>query len=453
MSIIKNKISSIFIQHAIPSVLGMLAISSATIVDGLFVGNYVGTAGLAAINLSMPIFTLLFGIALMLAIGSSVISGKLMGERDNHKASIMFTKSIISIVLLSIVSSFFLYINIDHILQFFKASNQLYIYTSQYLSYMLIFIPFLMTGITFSYFVKIDNRPNLAFGALLLSSLVNIILDWLLIVYLNQGIEGAAIATGISQVVVFIVLITHFFSKDATIKFVKPIGSWIQIIKATNNGFSEFVNEISIGITTLMFNFIMIKTFGVDGVAAYTVVNYILWISIMASYGISSSLQPIVSQNFGAKEFDRITQFLKLSFFSVTSIGFIVVIGILVFPENLIDLFLEQKEINTINIILEFLSYIWPAFIFSGISLVISAYFTSIHKPFPSTIIALSRSLILPILFIVTLPLYLGNKGIYLVIPASEFFTFILAIYLYKFSNKKEVKIQENILNIEVQNI
>lgn len=206
----------------------------------------------------------------------------------------------------------------------------------------------------------------------------------------------------------------------------------MKVIKAGSNGASEFVNETSIGITTVIFNYIMIKTFGVDGVAAYTVVNYILWISIMVSFGISDSLQPVISKNFGAKEPKRVEAFLKYAFISVSIVGVLVTTAVLIIPEQIIDMFLEQKDRHSIEIILVFLSLVWPAFLFNGSNMVISAYFTAMHKPLPSAIIALSRSLLLPALFIVLLPLFLGDKGIYLAIPFAEFFTFLMAVFFLR---------------------
>jgi len=432
MDVIKDKPFKIFIHYALPSVLGMLAISSASIVDGLFVGNYVGAAGLAAINMSIPVFSLLFGLGLMLAIGSSVISGKLIGEGDTKSASLMFSKTIIAMVVLSVSLVTVLYLNIENILKLFGSTDDLLGLATLYLSYLLIFIPFLMVGIVLDYFVKIDGRPGLAFGALLLSALINIVLDWYLIVYLEQGILGAALATGISQLALIVVLLPHFFSKKANIRFVKPIGSWFAIIKAGFNGTSEFVNETSVGITTVIFNYIMIKSFGVDGVAAYTVVNYILWISIMVSFGVSDALQPIISQNFGAKKPKRVEAFLKYAFISVALVGMVVSVAVLFLPEQIVDMFLEQKDKNAIEIILIFLTLVWPAFLFNGPNMVISAYFTAMHKPLQSAMIAFSRSLVFPVLFILVLPLIFGDKGIYLAIPFAELFTFMMALLFFR---------------------
>ncbi|MBP9490622.1 MAG: MATE family efflux transporter [Aliarcobacter sp.] len=440
MNVTKDKISSVFFQYSIPAVLGMLAISSANIVDGFFIGNYVGDFGLAAINISFPIFSLLFGFALMLAIGSSVVSGKLIGQGDIKSASIIFSKTMVCITLFSFITCTGLFLNIETVLYLFGADENLTKIAIEYLSVILIFIPFLMIGVVLDYFVRVDNRPNLAFIALLLSAVINVILDWFLIVYLQKGIFGAALATGISQLALIFILLPHFFSKKATLKFVKPIGNYMQIIKASYNGASEFVNEISIGITTLIFNYVMIKTFSVEGVAAFAVINYLLMIGIMISFGISDSLQPLISKNFGAKENKRIEEFLKLAFISTGLVGVVMILLIIFTPDSLANIFLEDTHYKTKQIVLNFATFIWIAFLFNGVNLVISAYLTAIHKPLASMMIALSRSFIFPVFFIFTLPFLFNTQGIFLAIPMAEAFTFILALFLFrKFSPRKIV--------------
>ena len=432
MNVTKDKISSVFFQYSIPSVLGMLAISSASIVDGFFIGNYVGDFGLAAINITFPIFSLLFGFALMLAIGSSVTAGKLIGEGDIKTASMIFSKAIVCITSFSFVTSIILFLNIETILHLFGADENLTKIAIEYLSIMLIFIPFLMIGVVLDYFVRVDNRPNLAFIALLSSGVINVVLDWFMIVYLQKGIFGAALATGISQLALIFILLPHFFSKKATLKFVKPIGSYIQILKASYNGASEFVNEISVGITTLIFNYVMIKNLGVEGIAAFAVINYLLLIGIMISFGISDSLQPIISKNFGAKENKRIEKFLKLAFITTGFVGVIMILLIIFTPNTLANVFLEDNNYKTKEIVLSFATFIWIAFLFNGVNLVISAYLTAIHKPLASMIIAISRSFILPVFFIFTLPFFFDLDGIFMAIPMAEFVTFIIAVILYR---------------------
>ncbi|MBE0496320.1 MAG: MATE family efflux transporter [Campylobacterales bacterium] len=432
MNVTKDKVSSIFFQYSIPSVLGMLAISSASIVDGFFIGNYVGDSGLAAINISLPIFSFLFGFALMLAIGSSVVSGKLIGEGKTNDASIVFSKAIATITLFSFTLCTVLFLNIETLLHLFGADENLTKIAIEYLSVMLLFIPFLMIGVVLDYFVRVDNRPRLAFVALLSSAVINFFLDWLMIVYLEKGIFGAALATGISQLALLFILLPHFFSKKATLKFVKPSGGYAQIVKAAYNGASEFVNEISVGITTLIFNYVMIKNFGIEGIAAFAVINYLLLIGIMISFGISDSLQPIISKNFGAKEHKRIEEFLHLAFMTTSVVGLVMILLLLFMPDTLANIFLEEGNSATRQIVLSFAAFIWIAFLFNGRNLVISAYLTAIHKPLISMIIALSRSFVFPVLFIVTLPFVFGKNGILMAIPMAEAVTFVIAMGLFR---------------------
>jgi len=358
IDVLKSSELKTFFYYALPSVLGMLAISSASIVDGFFVGNYVGSDALAAINITMPVFSLMFGLGLMISVGSSVVSGKLIGEGDLKSASLIFTKSIIVMTIVGFSIALFIYLNINNILTFFELPEDLTHLVSTYLSWLLLFVPFLMIGLVLDYFVKVDNRPMLAFGAFLISAASNMVLDWIFIANLELGIFGAALATGISQLALIIVILPHFFSSRATIKFVKPIGSYLEILRATFNGASEFVNEISVGVTTLIFNIVMMKVYGVDGVAAYTVVNYLLWIAVMISFGISDSMQPILSKNYGAKNPKRIGRFVLYALVSVLVVGISIIIAIKTDPELFATLFLQEHETTSINIVYNFLAIV-----------------------------------------------------------------------------------------------
>lgn len=421
----------LFFKYVIPSILGLLAISSASIVDGYFVGNYVGAIGLASINISYPITTILFGLALMFAVGSSVMVGKLMGEKNTKDASNVFTKSIISVTIISIVVCVLLYLSLGNILDILNVQDELREKTLLYLPILLVFLPFLMSAIVLDYFVRVDENPNLSFAALFLSSVINIVLDYIFIVKYDWGIEGAAYATGISQAAIILILIPHFFSKKATLKLVNPKGSWISVLNAAKNGISEFVNESSAGITVLIFNYIMLKNFGATGVASYTIIGYFIMISVMVSFAISDALQPIVSKNYGALYFDRIKSFLKLGFLTIIIIETIITLTVIIIPETLINIFLESSELETKRITVEFISYAWPAFLFLGLNILITSYLTSMQKPLYSVIIALLRSLILPVLFIITLPQVFGNVGIFMALAVAEFLTFIVASYIF----------------------
>lgn len=425
----------LFFKYAIPSILSLLAISSASIVDGYFIGNYVGSIGLATINISHPMLTILFGFALMFSVGSSVIVGKLMGENKKDEISNIFTKSIISISIIGIFLCLLIYFNLETFFNLFKVENILKEKTLLYLPIILFFLPFLMTAIVLDYFVRVDENPTLSFLALFLSALTNIILDYLFIVKFDFGLSGAAYATGISYVIIIVILIPHFFSKKTSLKLIKPKGSWFNIINTLKNGFSEFINESSIGITVLVFNYIMLKNFGTQGVASYTIIGYLIMISILLSFAISDSMQPIFSKNYGARNFNRMKSFFKIASISILLIELLMTILILTIPEILINLFLKDSEQETRKITLEFITYAWPAFLFSGLNILITSYLTSIQKASLSAFIAILRSLVLPISAIFILSSIFGNIGIFMALSVSEFITFLIAIKIFMKNN------------------
>lgn len=422
----------VFFKYAIPSILGLLAISSAGIIDGYFVGNYVGPTALAAMNMSYPIITIIIGFSFMFAVGSSVICGKLMGENNLKEANNIFSKSIIFIIFSSILLALLLYFNLDNIFSLFNAKEDLKNLTVTYLSIIVFFMPILMVAIVLDFFVRVDEQPNLAFLALVSSAIANIVLDYIFIVEYDLGIQAAAYATGISQAFIFFILLPYFLSKKSSFSFIKPYGNFSSIFKAMKNGSSEFINESSAGITVIIFNYIMLQNFGTFGVTAYTIIGYFITVSLMINFAIADSMQPVISKNFGALNYLRIDKFLKIASIFLISIAVVLVTFILIYPDVLIELFLEGEHKKDIeNLTLQFIYYSWPAFLFSGINILITSYFTSIQKPFYSIIIAISRSFIFPISLIIILPIYIGNIGIFVTLALSEFFTFLIAIYLF----------------------
>lgn len=422
----------VFFKYIIPSVLGLLAASSASIVDGYFVGNYVGPVGLASVNITYPIFSLVFGVGLMFAAGSSVMVSKFLGEKKLEDALDVFTKTMIAVVLFSIISCGLVYINIDHILNFLEIKDEFRLNSYTYLSIMLIFLPFVMVGIVVDYFVRADENPNLSFIAFFSSAVINIVLDYIFIVELDYGLEGAAYATGIAYASMIFILLPHFFTKQAKLKLVMPKGNFKVVFDAIKNGTSEFINESSAGITVMIFNIMMIKYLGSNGVAAYTIVSYFFMISITISFAISSALQPVIAKNYGAGESERIKSFLNLATITMLSFSFLLVIFVFFNPSALASIFLDETSLEAKTITVDFLSYTWIAFLFIGINILITSYLTAIHKPFESAVIAINRSLILPVLFVSVLTYFYGVVGVYIALPISEIITFLIAIYYFK---------------------
>jgi len=429
--ILSDNIIALFYRFSIPSIIGMLAVASASIIDGIFVGNYVGANALAAISLSSPLHALFFGLVLMLAVGGMVSAGKYLGADNRTAASVIFSKTMIAIAIISLVLTGLFLAFTPALVGLLGANEDLSPLTLSYITIFLYFQPLFMTGFALSYFVRVAGKPNLAGAALLISAISNIILDWLFITQLHWGIEGAAWATGISYALMFFTLIPFFISGKSPFHFQLKQKKWSDLKRSALNGFSEFSNEISIGITTLLFNWVMITRLGSEGVAAFAVINYSVFVGLMVSYAIGEALQPVISTHLGAKSGQRIKQISAITVFHLLLLAAVIITIVLFIPNTIIELFLESRDHQAIAITQNFIALFWPAFIFNGLNIACSAYFTAMHKPIHSSIIAISRSLLLPVIFLMTLPVFLDDTGIFLTIPITEFLTFLLASFLY----------------------
>lgn len=429
-----GKVVPVFFHYAIPSVIGMLAATSAGIIDGIFIGNYVGAPALAAVNIALPVFYLFAAVVFMLAVGGSVMCGKFLGENNLQAAREIFTRTLIAslVVALLIVGSSLLFL--DQVVAMLGANEDLHGMVRDYMQIILWASPLLIVGLTLDYFVRVDGRPVLASFALVAFAVSNIALDWLLIVQWGWGIRGAAWATALADVSILVILATHWFTRRCNLKLTRVAqrwrDGWDSIFRAAYNGFSEFANEMSLALTTLLFNWVMITRLGVEGVAAFTIIGYLLMIGIEVSYGLGESLQPIVSKNLGARQPKRIAGFVTIALITTLIIGAGISVIFVFFPETLISVFLGSGESATEMIALAFIAVFWPAFLFNGANIALASYFTALHKPLQSTAIAVSRSLVLPVIGLLLLPIWFGDTGIFITIPIAEALTFLFALGL-----------------------
>lgn len=423
--------AKIFFRYAIPSVLGILLLSLSIVVDAMFIGHYVGSNALAAVNITFPINYLIMGVALMFATGSAAISGKLIGEKRSKSAALIFNQIFILVCILSVVFSFVGLFFLHDLLILLGANAQILPLAADYLSVNLKFTAVLMLATYLYYFSRIDNMPTRAAVVLVCSSVMNIVLNWLFIVQYKQGLSGAAWASGLSQLIIVVAILPHFMSKKTDLKLTIVKIKWRNIVHSAANGSSEMLNQGSVAVITLLFNWILISHMGINGVAAFSVVSYLLWFGLTACFAISDTLQPLISKNFGARLPQRISRFLGLAMASVLAIGICVSIVLLMHPEFLVAMFMREQDKDAFQLAIAFIFWIWPAFLFGGINIVISGYFTAMHNPLYSGIISIARGLCFPVIGLMILPLLISDIGLFIVIPIAEVLTCIIAISLF----------------------
>ena len=425
-----------FLRYCIPWTLAMLFQSSAAMVDGFFVGRYMGALPLAALSLVMPLYSLFFGISIMFASGGAVRAGKYLGERRPEAASAVFTKTMIGLTLVSTAAALGMLAFSRELVVFLGAREELITPAETYLRGLLLFGPMIPGGMALSYFVRADGKPALASGGLMLSALINIVLDAVFIPVFGMGVEGAAYATGIAYTISTGVLCLHFLMPGARCRFTGTLGAWKEVAHACWNGVSELINEASIGLVILFINWILLARVGSYGVAAFTIINYAAWFGTSIAYAISDSLSPLVSANFGARNFTRVRRFLALALCLVFGDGLLLYGAFALYPELLLKIFLPGEE-QVVTVTLEFIGWFKLAFLFSGPSMALASFFTALHMAGASAMVASLRSLLFPLGFLWLLPRLFGNAGVYAAIPLAELCTLFVAAAIFTLSRER----------------
>jgi Na+-driven multidrug efflux pump len=376
--------------------------------------------------------TLLFGIGMMLSIGGSVRAGKYLGEGNTAAASAIFSKTLLSVAVYGIVVVILGLALEEQLFAGLGATPELFPPMSEYYRVIMPFLFAQLLAMVLYFFIRLDGMPNLAATALAIGAVVNIALDYLFIAVFGWGLAGAAFATGLSLVLPVLVMLIYFFRPARRLRFSFRQNNWREVFQAAYNGISEFINAVSGAIIAFILNWMLIQRAGVNGVAAITVVNYLLVLGFMMFFAISDTIQVMVSQNFGAAKDDRIRGFLQTAccVIGVSSVAFIAVLTTV--SEPLVYLFVdEHNSTEMVGLATELVSYVWPLFLFAGFNMLISGYLTAIHLPFQSGLVAASHSLIFPAGFLLLFYYLVSDHRFVAALPVAEGFTFVLALVIF----------------------
>lgn len=444
-----ESINKMFFKFAIPSIVGLLIVSMQTMIDGIFVANFVGARGLAAINISMPYINTIMSVGMMIISGGGVISSIYLGQNNKKRAGEVATFTLIStVVTLSIVAGVSL-LFIDKLIIFLGADQILYTMVKAYLMPMLFLTIFFNAPIYTETFARIGGKPNSVFLSGFVCCTSNITLNYLFIVVLNLGISGAAYATGIANLLGALALICNFFNERLNIQFYKPQGD-IKLLKAIlYNGSSEMLTVVAASVSTFLFNRIIMSYIGELGVSALTIVFYVNNIVNISLYGLSQALQPIVSFNLGACKSDRIFMALRISLVTGGIIGLLSFIAMKNYSLPLVRLF-TKGDVELTSLATNAIGYFVFAYLLSFINIIAVSFHTAIEKPLESALIALLRSLVFVSGLLYILPIFLGEKGIWMAIPIAELLCLFISLFMMK---KSFVKIEKSLANKEVVSV
>lgn len=412
-----------FFKYAIPSALAMFISSLYTVIDGIFVGQGVGDSALAAVNIVLPFTVLLFGLASMFAIGGGSLVSKNIGANNIEKALNLFRQVFKFLLIISAVISIICVIFTKQIVILLGATDSLQGLAVDYLRYYSLFCIPNLVGIVLNSFLRNDGRPKLAMVSTIAGAITNIVLDYVFIFEFGLGIKGAAISTGLGQIVTISIVLPHFLKGKGyltfgNVKLNKEIIKEFLLI-----GFPSFFTQASYSIIVLLHNMALVKYVGEIGISAYSIINYVTTNIYMVLYGITLGVQPLISYNYGRKNGEKMLGFFKITCISTIIVSGVFVVISFIFGPNLIGIFTADAEISKLAYnALRIASFSYFAL---GLNLITLVYYQAIEKPKYSNISCIFRSMIfLPICLIVLGGMF-GITGIWASAIVSETLTFI----------------------------
>ncbi|WP_373601016.1 MATE family efflux transporter [Paraclostridium bifermentans] len=422
-----------FLSYAIPSALAMFISSLYTVIDGIFVGQGVGDSALAAVNIVLPFTVVLFGIASMLAVGGGALVSKNVGAEDIDKAVDIFRQVFKLLLIISVVTSIVCIVFTGPIVRMLGATDNLEPLSIDYLRYYAIFCTPNLVGIVLNSFVRNDNRPKLAMVSTIAGAITNVVLDYVFIFTLGMGIKGAAIATGLGQIVTVAILLPHFLKKRGYLSFGNTTLDKDTMKEVLNVGFPSFFGQASFSVIVFLHNIALSNYMGEIGISTYSIINYITTNIYMVLLGLTFGAQPLISYNFGRKDGEKMLKFYSINCKSSLIVSISAAIICYVFGTSIVGIFTTDPHIAELGY--HGIKIACLAYIIGSINLDTLVYYQAIEIPKFSNLICLFRSMVFLPICLIVLPKLFGLNGIWASVLVSETITFIV---MYIIANIKK---------------
>lgn len=427
------------IRFVLPSIVMMVFTSIYGVVDGLFVSNYAGKTPFAAVNLIMPVIMIMGTVGLMIGTGGSAIVSKTLGEGKKEKASEYFSMLVYTSIILGILFTIAGLILLKLIAIAIGAKGEILKNCIAYGRILIIAtVPFILQYMFQSFFVTAE-KPTLGLIVTIAAGVTNIILDWLLVGVFKYGIEGAAAATAMSQVIGGILPLFYFAGKNKSLlKLTKAKFYGKVFLKACTNGSSELMTNVSMSLVNMLYNTQLLKLEGENGVAAYGVIMYVnlIFLSIFIGYSIGSA--PIFGYNYGAENHQELKTLLKKSLI-ITGVSGIILTAAAIFLASPLSKIFVGYDQELFELTCNGFKLFSISFLISGFNIFASSFFTALGNGFVSAAISFSRTLLFQIAAVMLLPMILGINGIWLAIVAAETMAMIVTS-IFLITNKKKYK-------------
>ncbi|TDN87341.1 putative MATE family efflux protein [Salegentibacter sp. 24] len=428
----EKPISKLLIQQAAPASIGILVMSLNILIDTVFVGNWIGSTAIAAINVVLPVSFFIAALGMAIGIGGSSIISRALGAENRKNALKTFGNQISLTLILTIGLVIIGLLFVNSLIPAFGGKGDIFEPAKIYYTIVLYGVPFLALCMMGNTVIRAEGKPKFAMIAMIIPSVGNLLLDYIFINQMNMGMMGAAWATTISYLFCFGYILWFFISKNSELKIRwSDFGLNKTILKEIGSlGFVTLSRQAVVSVIYLLMNNILFDLGGEDAVAIYAIIGRMLMFALFPVLGVTQGFLPIAGFNYGAEKFQRVHSSIKTAILYACGLGLIVFIGIMIFSEEIVRVFTQNPTIiaETPNA----MRWVFAATPIVAIQLIGAAYFQAVGKAIPALLLTLSRQGFFFIPLILILPRYFGETGVWISFPIADLLSTLVTSYFLK---------------------
>ncbi|MBE6799082.1 MAG: MATE family efflux transporter [Ruminococcaceae bacterium] len=426
-------------RFTLPSIVMMIFTSIYGVVDGFFVSNFVGETPFEAVNFVMPVLMILGGFGFMFGTGGSALVAKTMGEGNREKANRQFSFIVYASLVFSVILMVLGFVFLRPVTHLLGAEGEMLDDCVLYGNIIMIALPAYILQFEFQTFFVTAEKPQLGLLMTVISGVCNMLLDFLLVAAIPLGLVGAAVATAASQLIGGFVPLIYFTRPNSSILRLGRAGfDGFALFRTCTNGSSELMSNISMSLVNMLYNFQLLKYAGNDGVAAYGVMMYVnlLFLSIFIGYSVGTA--PVISHHYGAGNHKELKSLLRKSSLIICASSVAMLVAAFFMASPVGGLFVGYNPVLLKMTVDGFKIYSFM-FLFAGMGIFGSSFFTALNNGFISAVIAFLRTVVFQIAAVLLLPMALGIDGIWWSVVLAEGLATVVTVILL-FAMKKQYK-------------
>lgn len=432
-----------FGKYVSQSVLSQLGVSCYILADTYFISKGVGADGLTALNLAIPVFSVMNGCGFMLGIGSGTKYGIMKGTGNEKRGDVLFTSSLCVVTVLAVIFMLIGLLAADPITALVEANAEVYDMTRTYLQVILLFSPMFMINNLLGAMIRNDGNTSLAMTAMLSGCLFNIVFDYIFVFPMGLGLFGAVLATAVAPIISILILLQHFVKKKNQFRLIRVRPDVRLVASAAGLGVPSLVTEVSSGLVIAVFNLLILGLAGNVGVAAYGVVANISIVVIAIYNGIAQGVQPLLSREYGRSQEKNVHRFLGWAMMLTVILAMVIYVGIYWNADVIAMIFNSGRDMDLQRIAVEGLKIYFTACPFVGANILLAIYFAATDQAAPAQMISLLRGLIVIIPLAFIMANVAGLTGVWMTFPLTELVVCVVAYGLYKKMKKNLFKMNE----------